>query len=447
MLDVGCWMLDVRRSRLLDVGCWILDVRRSRPSLLLLVSLAASTLAADLPSPEEYRANWPRFRGPDGGGLYALGDVPLTCDPKTGANIAWTADVPAPGFSSPVIWGDHVFLSGGGEDKREVMCFDLASGKLLWERAVPKSAEKTDEKVEVPEQCGMAAGTVATDGHRVYAIFANGTLAAFTFDGQVAWAKNLGAPKNEYGYATSLATWQDRVIVQFDQGAADDNLSKLYAFDGATGAVVWEKARPVGQSWASPIVLDAAGKPQIITLGVPWTIAYAPKDGEEIWRADCLDGLVTPSPIFAGGTLFVVNPSNKLQAIRPDGEGDVTSSNLGWGVEDGIPDVTSPVSNGQLIFLLDSSGTLTCYDAKDGKKVWQHDLGEECNASPSIAAGRVYVVTKKGTLIALDAARQFKELARSSLGEEVLASPAFAQNKILIRGVKHLLCIGAKPTP
>jgi len=414
--------------------------------LPLVAGAAATALAADLPSPEEYRANWPRFRGPDGSGVIAApAGLPLTCDPKTGANVAWTAEVPTPGFSSPVVWGDRVFLSGGDEEKREVMCFDLASGKLLWEREVPKSAEKTDEKVEVPEQCGMAAGTVATDGRRVYAMFANGTLAAFNFDGQVAWAKNLGAPKNEYGHAASLATWQDRVIVQFDQGAADDNLSKIFAFDGATGAVAWETSRPVGQSWATPIVLDAAGKSQIITLGVPWAISYSPKDGAEIWRADCLDGLVTPSPIFTGGTLFVVNPSNKLQAIHPDGEGDVTSSNLGWGVEDGIPDVTSPVSNGELIFLLDSSGTLTCYAAKDGKKVWQHDLGEECNASPSIAANRVYVVTKKGALVVVEVGREFKELARSSLGEQVLASPAFTQNKILIRGVKHLLCLEAKP--
>jgi outer membrane protein assembly factor BamB len=425
-------------------------VARSAPLLKLLglpvcaFLFAGATLAADLPAPAEYRANWPRFRGPDGSGVYPADKVPLTCDPKAGTNVAWSVPVPSPGYGSPVIWGDRVFMSGGNEDKREVMCFDLASGKVLWEREVPKSAEAGDEKIPVPEQCGMAAGTVATDGQRVYAIFANGTLAAFNFDGTVAWAKNLGNPRNEYGFATSLVTWQDRVIVQFDQGAAEDNLSKIYAFDGATGNVAWQKQRPVGQSWATPIIIEPDGKAQLITCSLPLTIAYSPKDGAEIWRAECLDGLVTPSPIFAAGTLFVVNPSNKLQAIRPDGEGDVTNSNLGWGVEDGIPDVTSPVSNGELIFLLDSGGTLTCYDAKDGKKQWQQDLMEECNASPSIAGSTVYVVTRKGTLIAVAAARQFKELGRSSLGEDVFASPAFAQNKILIRGVKNLFCIGEK---
>jgi outer membrane protein assembly factor BamB len=421
-----------------------------RPMLSFLVGLSAIAqtviaFASDIPSPEEYRANWPRFRGADGGGVYEQGDVPLSCDFQTGANIAWTSIVPAAGFSSPVVWGERVFLSGGDEKKREVICFDVASGKVLWQHAVPAASGSADEKVEVPDECGMAAATVATDGRRVYAMFANGDLAAFDFEGGLAWSKNLSVPKNPYGHAASLLTWQDRVIVQFDQGEAGDHLSKLYAFDGATGAIVWQQPRPVGASWATPIAFNAAGQSQIVTLAVPWVIAYAAKDGAELWRADCLDGEVTPSPIFAGGTLFVVSPSNKLQAIRPDGHGDVTKTHLDWAAEDGIPDVTSPVSNGELVFVIDTPGTLTCYDAKDGRKQWQQDMAEECNASPSIAGKRVYLITKKGTLIVVEAAREFKELARSTLGEPVLASPAFAQGKIFVRSMKHLICI-AKTT-
>src|SRR5207244_13434872 len=141
------------------------------------------------------------------------------------------------------------------------------------------------------------------------------------------------------------------------------------------------------------------GKPQIVTLAVPWVIGYSASDGAEIWRAECLDGEVTPSPVFAGGTLFVVSPSTKLQAVRPDGEGDVSQTHLGWVAEDGVPDVTSPVSNGELVFLIDSGGMLTCYDAKNGKKQWEHDIKDECQASPSIAGDRVYLITKKGTMV------------------------------------------------
>jgi outer membrane protein assembly factor BamB len=415
---------------------------RAAKLLVCLAALAGAvpTMGADLPSPTEYQENWPRFRGPGGGGVTAQADLPLTCDFKTGANIAWTAPVPAAGFSSPVVWGDGVFLSGGDEKARVVMCFDARSGKSLWQREV-KIAGDPDEPVDVPEQCGMAAATMATDGRRVYAMFANGDLAALDFEGGVIWSKRLAIPKNPYGHATSLVTWQDRVIVQLDQGTPEDELSKLYALDGVTGAVVWERPRPVGASWATPVVCEAAGRMQIITLAVPWVIAYAVQDGAELWRADCLDGEITPSPIFAGGTLYVVNPSNKLQAIRPDGRGDVTKTHLGWSSEDNIPDVTSPVSDGELIFVIDTSGTLTCCDAKDGRKQWQQEIGEECNASPSLAGDRLYLFTKKGTMIVVAAARAFKELARSPVGEAVLASPAFAHHRIFVRGLKHLICL------
>ncbi len=274
---------------------------RARKLLLPLIAItgAFAALAADLPTPEEYRANWPRFRGPDGGGVAAGGHAPLTFDVKAGTNIAWSVAVPVAGFNSPVVWGDRVFLSGGDDAKCEVMCFDVQSGKLLWQTAVPKVERGADEKQEPPDQSGMAAPTVATDGRRAYAIFANGNLAAFNFDGSVAWAKHLVIPKNSYGHASSLATWQDRVIVQIDQGEVDDKLSRLFAFDGASGAVVWEKERNVGASWATPIVIEAAGKTQLITLALPWVIAYSPKDGAEMWRAESLDGEVTPSPVFA----------------------------------------------------------------------------------------------------------------------------------------------------
>jgi outer membrane protein assembly factor BamB len=423
----------------------VFGIRRS-----FLFSLAAVTmtgLAADLPSSDGPPANWARFRGSDGNAIYPQSDVPLSCDVKTGANVAWSVEVPAVGFSSPVIWGDRVFLSGGDEKRWGVMCFDVTSGKLLWQSDVPPAVGGTAGKFEVPDQCGMAAGTVATDGRHVYAMFANGDLAAFDFDGKLAWAKNLGIPKNSYGHASSPIPWRDRVIVQFDQGDTDEHLSKLYAFDGATGAMVWQTPRPAGSSWATPIVFEAAGKSQLVALAVPWVISYAANDGSEIWRAEVLDGEVTPSPIFSDGTLFVISPSNKLQTIRPDGHGDVSKSHLGWEVEDGVPDVPSPVSDGELVFVVDSSGVLTCYDARDGSKQWNHDFGEEFSASPSIAGHHVYLVTRKGTLLVIDAAREFKELGRSALGESVIASPAFAGGRIFIRGAKHLICLHGSGAP
>ncbi|MBI1369859.1 MAG: PQQ-binding-like beta-propeller repeat protein [Planctomycetes bacterium] len=414
-------------------------------AVLIAVGSALTTvaLAGDLPTPQEYGANWPRFRGPDGSGVYAPGDIPVTCDPATGRNVAWITQVPISGFSSPIVWGDRLFVSGGDESQCAVMCLDTRSGAVSWRSAVPKIVGDAAEPEKAPDESGMAAATTATDGLRVYAMFANGVLAAFDLSGKVVWSKRVAVPKNPYGFATSLVTWRDRVIVQFDQGDPDDQLSKLYAFDGATGTVVWQQPRPVGTSWATPIVFDAAGKSQIVTLGVPWVISYASSDGSEIWRADCLDGEVTPSPIFRGGMLFVVSPTVKLQAIRPDGQGDVTGTHLGWEAEDNIPDVSSPVSDGQCVFVVNTPGILTCYDAKTGRKHWEHDLGDACKASPSIAGNKLYVVTMHGALMVVEAAPQFKELGRSTLGEEVFASPAFAQSRMFVRGVHHLICIEA----
>lgn len=374
--------------------------------------------------------HWSRFRGPDGNGV-------STQPAPTSFTIGWKVEVPAEGMGSPVVWGDRVFLSGGDATTRSVMCFDLATGKQLWQSQVPST-----DTFDVPDQSGIAASTVATDGQRVYAIFANGYLAAFDFAGKLAWSKNLGAPKNTYGHTSSLLTWKNRLIVQLDQGDADEKLSKLTALDGATGKVAWEKPRDVGASWATPISFESAGQTQLLTLAPPFAISYAISDGSELWRAECLDGEVTPSPVFANGTAFIVSPSSKLQAFRVDGHGDVTKSHLDWIAEDGIPDITSPVTNGELAFVCDTSGTLSCYDAKTGKKQWEHDMEIECKASPSIVGGKVILIATSGVIIEVEAAREFKELARSEpLGEQVVASPAFAGNKMLVRGAKYLFAI------
>ena len=298
------------------------------------------------------------------------------------------------------------------------------------------------QPAEVPESTGYAAASMATDGRRVYVIFANGDCAAFTLEGQLAWSKSFGALKNPYGHATSLATWRDRLIVQLDQGDAEDNKSKLYALDGRTGQVVWQRPRKVGASWATPIVIEAAGKGQIITLAVPSVIAYATTDGTELWRVDGLNGEITPSPVWAGGLLFVPSPSENLLAIRPDGQGNVTKTHIAWTNEDNVPDVTSPLSNGELVFMVTTAGMLSCLDAKDGKKQWDHDYETEFHASPSLAAGRLYLFSQKGTAVVVEATRQFKELFRTEMNDGFHASPAFAEDKIFLRGLTNVWCLG-----
>jgi len=403
--------------------------------------------ASDAASAQELQQNWPRFRGADGGGVATLTNAPARWDAKTGAGILWKVPAPTRGFSSPIVWGDRVFISGGDARQCEVVCLDGKTGQTLWRQPVANVPGASGQPAEVPESTGYAPSTMATDGRRVYAIFANGNCGAVTLEGKPAWSKSFGALKNPYGHAISLATWRDRLIVQLDQGDSEDNQSKLYALDGRTGQIVWQRPRKVGASWATPIVIEAGGKAQVIVLAVPCVDAYAATDGTELWRAECLNGEITPSPVFAGGLLFVPSPSEKLLAIRPDGQGDVTKTHVVWACEDNVPDVTSPTSNGELVFVLTTSGMLTCLDAKDGKKQWDHDFEMEYHASPSLAGNRLYLFSQKGTAVVAEAARQFKELFRAEMGDAFHASPAFAQDRIFLRGVTNVWCLGAIRSP
>jgi outer membrane protein assembly factor BamB len=401
------------------------------------------TAVSDAPSPAEFAANWPRFRGPTGGAVAAATNLPLSWDEKSGAGILWKSALPVHAPNSPVVWSNRVFLTGGSAAKREVLCYDATTGQLLWQRAVENVPGSPAKPPEVPEETTFAAPTAATDGRRVFAVFANGDLAALTVDGAPAWSKNIGVPKNPYGYATSLALWPGRLIVQLDQDSGAPGGSRLLCFDAATGRQIWERARQTTGTWSTPIVIEAAGKVQIITLGLPHVTSYALADGAELWRAELLEGEVTPSPVFAGGLVLVVSPSAKLVALRPDGAGDVTKSHAVWTNEDNQPDVTSPVASAELAFTANSGGLLTCFDMKDGKKLWEKDLEMEVQASPSLVGNKVLVLGTKGLTVVCEAGREFKEVSRSELADHFLASPAFAGGRMYLRGATNLWCIGA----
>ena len=403
----------------------------------------AEAAAADLPSPAEFAANWPRFRGPDAGGVSSFTNLPLAWNVQTGEHILWKVPAPPHGPNSPVVWSNRVFLTAGDAAKREVFCYDATDGKLLWQRGVENVPGSPAKQPEIPEETSFAASTAATDGRRVFAIFGNGDLAALTVEGAPAWSKNLGVPKNPYGYATSLGLWPGRLLVQIDQATGGPGGSRMICLDPASGRTLWERPRQTDPTWSTPIVIEAAGKAQVITLGLPHVISYALADGNELWRAECLEGEITPSPVFAGGLVLVVEPSLKLIALRPDGAGDVSKSHLAWTAEDDIPDVTSPAANGELAFIVNSGGMLTCFDLKDGKKLWGKDLEMEVQASPSLVGNRLLVLGTKGVAVVVEAARQFKEVSRSELPDKFLASPAFAGGRMFLRGATNLWCVGA----
>ena len=399
--------------------------------------------ANDFPSPEEIAANWPRFRGADGSGSSALTNLPDSWDGPSGKNVVWKAPLELPGENSAVVWGGRVFTSGATEKRREVYCHEAATGKLLWKTPVGTPQSERAEPPEVMEDTGHAAPTVATDGRRVCAIFANGDVAAISMEGKPLWVRSLGAPENMYGHAASLALWRNVLVVVWDQGAADDGKSKLLGLDVATGKPLWETPREVANSWTSPLVIEVNGKPQVITSADPWVISYNPADGKEIWKAKCMEGDVAPSPVFANGLLYVGCDRTCIAAIKPDGTGDVTETHIAWKQEDaGLPDMCSLLCDGPRVYTL-VFGILYAFDAKTGKALWEHDTKVKFEASPSLFNGKLHLLGSKGEWLSGTADNEgFKESGRNNLGEGIGASPAFMPGRIYLRGEKNLYCIG-----
>jgi outer membrane protein assembly factor BamB len=398
----------------------------------------------EYPTDEEIQQNWPRFRGPGGLGISIHERAPTSWNGETGEGILWKAEVHLPGANSPIAWGDRVFISGADKKNKEVYCYSLESGDLLWRNRVENVPGNPGEVPSIMEDTGYAAPTMVCDGARVYAIFADGDLICFDFSGKRIWAKNLGAPDNVYGYASSLSSYRNLLLIQYDGGTEDDDQSVLYALEGKTGQVVWQAKRPVANTWTSPILADTANGKQFITCSEPWVIAYEPETGAELWRANLMGTDLAPSPIFAREMAFVIQPNETLFAIRCDGRGDVTETHVAWKKDCPTPDISSPVSNGEFIFLLDGAGVLTCYETQNGEMVWDHRFDDFFLTSPSIAAGWIYLVSDNGKTYRVKAAREFEQAdSISTLDETIMASPAFLDGRIIIRGDKNLYCIGS----
>ncbi|MFC1557952.1 PQQ-binding-like beta-propeller repeat protein [candidate division KSB1 bacterium] len=398
-----------------------------------IVKKKSSDEASNFPSLEEIRNNWPNFRGPEGIGIAYNTSVPTKWNGKSGENILWKTEIPISGNNSPIIWGKKIFLSGADRKTQVVFCFDADSGMILWEKELNDIPGSGEDKPRIGDDAGYAAPTMATDGTRIFVIFGTGDIACLDFQGNQIWAKNLGVPDNHYGHSSSLITYQDLLLVQYDQNTG----GRLIVLKTETGALVYNKVRDTEISWASPITVNTGNRFEVILNSNPHVISYDPKTGMELWRVDCMYGEIGPSLAYADGIVFAVNEYAVLAAIKLEGTPEVI-----WKFDADLPEVSSPLAVKDFIFVAASYGTVSCIDSKTGERYWMQDFKDGFYSSPVLVGENVYLTDITGMMYIFKADKEFNLVNKCELGEEVVTIPAFMHNRIYIRGSKNLYCIG-----
>lgn len=385
------------------------------------------------PTEKEILNNHPSFRGPFGNGISYRKNIPVAWDGVTGENINWKVKIPLHGYNSPIIWGDKLFVSGANSAQREVYCLDRNTGEFLWTTQVSGIPGSPPTAPKVTDDTGQAAPSLTTDGQRVFAIFANGDLVALDMEGKQLWARNMGPTGNHYGHSSSLMLYQDILVLQYDIKSAP----KIMGLSVRTGETVWETEHKVKISWASPIIVNAGNRTEIITVADPMVSSYDPATGKLNWELNCIFGEVGPSAAYADGVVYAVNEYARLVAIQLGETPEIL-----WESDEYLSDVPSPVATESLLFMATSYGVMVCYDAKSGEIYWEHEFDNGFYSSPMLAEGKIYLMDMAGIMHVFGAEKEFDLLAESPLGEKCMTTPAFADGRIYIRGNDHLFCIG-----
>lgn len=390
---------------------------------------------AALPTQAELKANYPFFRGPFGDGIAYQKNTPTDWNGAGGKNVVWKVKIPKSGFSSPIIWGDKLFVTGADAQARMVYCYDKNSGKLLWEAAADNIQGSPSGVPKVTADTGLAAPTMATDGSSVFAIFATGDVLALDMNGQRTWARNLGVPDNHYGHGSSLIIYKDKLLVQYDTNRG----GKLLALSTKSGETVWETARNSKISWSSPILANTGSRTEVILTTNPNVNGYDPQTGKELWNIACLSGEVGPSAGYADGMVFAANEYAKLVGIKIGGG----TPEIVWEADEYLPEVASPLAVNGLLYVATSYGVLACYDAKSGEKLWEQDNGGSFYSSPVFADGKVYITDMSGKTYIVKNTRDYQLIGTPELGEKIVCSPVFQDGKVYLRGMNNLYCIGS----
>ena len=403
--------------------------------------LALSTLSLLISSTAFAESNWPRWRGPHQNGHTTETNLPVKW---SGEDVVWKTELPGTGQSSPIIWGDRIFLTAelGKGQERLVFCVDRNSGKILWQQTAWKG---TPEKSHVMN--GWASATCVTDGQIVVAFFGIGGLHAYSVEGKPLWSHDLGAFEGPWGVAACPVIVDDLVIQNCDA----DSAACLVAFDKTTGKEAWRTKRRDHRGWSTPIVVDTGKRRELVLNGHEGVQAYDPASGRELWFCSSAVGRGEPTITPAGDVLCVVNglKGGKIYAVRPGGEGDVSESHRAWETpRQGARDCPSPIVIGDYMLVTDMDGVATCYDTKNGQIYWKERLGGKFSASPIAANGLAYFLNEVGSTIVIKPGPKLEKVAENALpagkSEIFRASPTPASGQLFIRSTSVLYCLGKK---
>lgn len=414
--------------------------------------LAATAGLAAAAAAEE----WPEWRGPRRDGTSQETGLPVKWSETE--NVAWKTPIPGKGHSSPVVWGDKVFVTTAEpkELRRILLCLDARDGKLLWSRDVLVAPLERINSLN-----SYASSTPATDGRNVFVAFQDRDkmfVASYDFDGNKLWEQRPGRFFAAHGFCSSPLLHGDLVILNGDQDSRPKAPAYIVALDKATGEQRWLAPRPNGvRSYVPPVIIEAAGRKQLVLSGSQCVAAYEPDTGKQLWLVDGPTEQMAASLVMTQGILFVTGgyPTLHLMGIRPDGAGNVTKSHVVWHEAKNpkaVSYVPSPLACKDWFFVasdgvVGGGSHLSCLEAKTGKVLWMEKLGRHQSASPVLAEGLIYLPDDDGITHVVRAGPQFELVARNPIGDQCFASFAVSRGRIFIRSLRSLWCIGGGAVP
>jgi outer membrane protein assembly factor BamB len=434
-----------------------------------------------LPRATDATGSWPSFRGQGASGVSDGQDLPVAWNGETGEHILWRTPIPGLAHSSPIVWGDRVFVTSAissrgdatfkpgqygegsaSEDRSRhqwvLYALDRRTGAIIWKRTAHEG-EPIDRR---HIKSTYASSTPATDGRAVVAWFGSQGVHAYTVEGDFLWKVDLGrieagpwdTPMLEWGPASSPIIWNDLVILQVDTQAD----SFLIALAVETGRVVWKTERNEQPSWSTPTVTSTTTGAELVASGANYIRGYDPRTGRERWRLRSGTLGSIPTPVAGDGLVVVASsnlgPHRPIFVVRPGAAGDLTlkegetsNGSVVWSRANRAPFTPTPLVYGGLVYALANNGVLDAYDLKTGEEIYRQrlpEIGSGFSASPVAADGKIYLSNEDGQMLVVSAGREFRHIATNTLGELLMATPALSRGVMYARGSRSVFAIGTR---